>query len=594
MCGIMGYIGFRPAGDILLDGLERLSYRGYDSAGLALHKGNALHVVKTSGRIDALRAKYAASPYESTAGIGHTRWATHGAASDINAHPQLDMRSRIALVHNGVIENHAQLRDMLAARGFRFVSDTDTECIVHLLRMLYDGDMLHALRACIHYLKGSYALGVLCADDPSAIYCLRAGSPLALGMNDGESFVSSDIPALLPATRNILLLENGEAAVLRRTGVHLISPSGQRRPARPLRIAWQPSAAEKGDYPHYMLKEICEQPQIFAAAAQEVTLPQSVPDQVLLLGCGTAYHAGQLGAYYMQQLAQVPSHTEIASEYPSQAPFSCKRCACIAVSQSGETADTLHAAQHARERGFRLLALTNTPGSSLQRMAEHTLLTPAGPELSVASTKAYTAQAALLLRLSLEWGKQRDVLSAAQYNSYLEQIGQLPRLAQEALQMKNSLHAYAAAHKQKTLFFFIGRGPDATTAREAALKFKEITYVPAEACPAGELKHGPIALISPGTPVIALCTQPDHLQKTLVNLAECRARGAECACFCLPGMEKEAYAASDHVFTLPDIPPLLAPLISVLPMQLLAYYAACLRGRDVDKPRNLAKSVTVE
>lgn len=594
MCGIMGYIGFRPAGNILLDGLERLSYRGYDSAGLALHDGSALQVIKTSGRIDALRKKCAAAPMHGTVGIGHTRWATHGAASEINAHPQLDARRRIALVHNGVIENHAQLRSMLIGQGVSFVSDTDTECIVHLLRMHYDGDMLRALRACMQHLKGSYALSVLCADDLSAVYCLRAGSPLALGMNDGESYVASDIPALLPCTQNVLLLENGEAAVLRRTGIQVVGRTGQRKPARPLRIAWQPSAAEKGAYPHFMLKEICEQPQVLSAvAAQQQTIP-AAPAQALLLGCGTAYHAGLLGAYYLEQLAHLPARAEIASEYRASIPSALENCACIAVSQSGETADTLHAAHQAREHGAQPVALTNAPGSSLQRMAAHTLLTPAGPEMSVASTKAYTAQALSLFLLALKWGRQRGALSAERFDNILQQVQLLPQYAEEALQMKDALQAYIVPRAHQPLFFFIGRGPDAVTAREAALKFKEITYIPAESCPAGELKHGPIALISRGTPVIALCTQPEHLQKTLVSVAECRARGAECCCFCLPGMAKEAQDAADHVFVLPSVSPLLAPLVSVLPMQLLAYYAACARGRDVDKPRNLAKSVTVE
>lgn len=594
MCGIMGYIGSKPAADILLSGLEKLSYRGYDSAGVALHEENALRIIKTKGRIDALQSKCLAVHLPSTLGIGHTRWATHGPASDTNAHPHSDMRGRIAVVHNGVIENHAQLRDMLSTRGYRFISDTDTECAAHLLHFLYDGNLCKALLQSARYLKGSYALAAICADDPSALYCLRSGSPLVLGVGNGESFLSSDIPALLRYTREIAVLDDGEAAILRRSGITVIGTDGQHRRLKPVHVAWSASDAEPGDYPHYMLKEICEQPRILSKKPTESISFPTAPEQVLLLGCGTAYHAGLLGAYYIEHLAQLPTSAEISSEYPNRRPFPYHRCACIAVSQSGETADTLSAARLAKERGAQLIALTNTLGSSLQRMADCTLITPAGPELSVASTKAYTAQALSLLHLALLWGQRRDKISAQMHDALQQQITQLPKWANEALANKETLRDFIQSRANKPLFFFIGRGVDAITAREAALKLKEITYIPAEACPAGELKHGTLALVSEGLPVIAVCTQPEWLHKTLISLSECRARGAECICFCLPHMEADVRACADHVFLLPDIPPLLAPIISIIPLQLLAYYAACTRQLDVDKPRNLAKSVTVE
>lgn len=591
MCGIMGYIGSQSAKDILLGGLNRLSYRGYDSAGLAIYQEGALHIIKTRGRIETLQEKCKNTSLAGTLGIGHTRWATHGEASDINAHPHTDARGRIAIVHNGIIENHAQLKAMLTERGYHFKSQTDTECAAHLLHLLYDGDLLRALLLCARYLTGSYAIAVVCADDPSALYCIRSGSPLILGTRDGESFLSSDIPALLPYTRDMVVPEDGEAAVLRRTGIQLYTANGQPRAVRTFHVSWDPQSAEKGDYPHFMLKEIHEQPQVLRSPPLEKHLPGKPPAQALLLGCGTAYHACLLGAYYIERLAGIPAYPELASEYRSRISFPYRDCACIAVSQSGETADTISAARRATERGASLIALTNTLGSTLERMATSSLITPAGPELAVASTKAYTSQALALLHLALHWGRQRG----AHMDKLTEHhLSALPLQAQKALEMAKDIRAYIEPRAEKPLFFFIGRGADAVTAREAALKFKEITYIPAESYPAGELKHGAIALIHAGMPVIAICTQPEWLHKTLLNLSECRARGAECVCFCLPQMEKEAREAADFVFVLPEVTPLLAPIVSAVPLQLLAYYAACKKRLDVDKPRNLAKSVTVE
>lgn len=591
MCGIMGYIGSQNAKDILLSGLERLSYRGYDSAGVGIYQQGNLHIIKTRGRIETLQEKCKFSSLSGTLGIGHTRWATHGEASELNAHPHTDARGRIAIVHNGIIENHAQLRKMLTERGYVFKSQTDTECAAHLLHLLYDGDMLRALLLCTRYLTGSYAIAAVCADDPSALYCMRSGSPLVLGTREGESFLSSDIPALLPYTRDMAVLENNEAAVLRRTGVHIFSANGRQRKASTFYVSWDTQSAEKDGYAHYMLKEIHEQTQVLRSPPIEKQLPGKPPAQALLLGCGTAYHACLLGAYYIERLAGIPAFPELASEYRSRVAFPYKDCVGIAVSQSGETADTISAARAAVERGASLITLTNTLGASLERMAAASLLTPAGPELSVASTKAYTSQALALLHLALRWGRQRGVHTGEKAEQHLSA---LPRYAQEALKLENDIRAYIEPRADQPLFFFIGRGADAVTAREAALKFKEITYIPAESYPAGELKHGAIALIHKGMPVIAICTQPEWLHKTLLNLSECRARGAECVCFCLPRMEKEAREAADIVFVLPEMPPLLAPIISVIPLQLLAYFAACKKGLDVDKPRNLAKSVTVE
>lgn len=601
MCGIVGYIGDRQAQPLLLEGLSRLEYRGYDSAGLAVMGREKVQVLKCAGRIARLSALAEENPLKGTVGIGHTRWATHGEPSQLNAHPHTDVKGHIALVHNGIIENHAVLRKHLEEEGCRFISQTDTEVAAHLIHSLYQGDMLAALREAMRYLEGSYALAVICEKEPDCIYCLRLGSPLVIGMGEGEMFLASDIPAVLPHTRDVVILEDKEMAVLRKDGVQLYNALGDRTSFQPMRIQWDQAAAEKGGYAHFMLKEIHEQPQAvtntLSAYAGKDGLLEMLPDlpaRVDFIACGTAYHAGCVGAHYMMELAGVESQSHIASEYRYGPRFSHPGECIVAISQSGETADTLAALGRAKEQGADVAALTNTVGSTLSRMAGHTLLTYAGPEIAVASTKAYITQVETLFLMALDLGRKKGSLSRQRMEYLLAELRGIPEKMVKTLEDRSHIQHYCDVHLHERLMFFIGRGMDHALAMEAALKLKEISYLPCEAYAAGELKHGAIALISPGTPVFALCTREELLEKTLSNLRETKARGAETICVCPQRFASRAREEADLVWTVPDADEYLLPLLVMLPMQLLAYHMAVAQGRDVDKPRNLAKSVTVE
>ena len=601
MCGIVGYIGAQDAQPILLDGLRRLEYRGYDSAGIAVLGDGSIRVCKCAGRIAALEALAQAHPLPGSLGIGHTRWATHGEPSDRNAHPHTDVKGEIAIVHNGIIENHQALRAHLEGKGCRFVSQTDTEVAAHLLHSLYRGDPLAALRQAMHLLEGSYAMAMICESHPEALYCVRVGSPLVIGLGRGESFLASDIPALLPYTRDVLILEDKEIAVLTRAGVTVYNALGEQLPVQPMHVSWDAAAAEKGGYPHFMLKEIMEQPAAVAGTlrayregdALRPLLPD-VPSALDFIACGTAYHAGLVGAEYASQLAGIPARARIASEYRYERLFPPAGATALAISQSGETADTLAALRAAREAGMALAALTNTVGSTLSRQAGATLLTYAGPEIAVASTKAYITQVETLLLLALDMGRRRGVLSSAQARAFLQALEQLPGQMEQVLSRRQEIQQYCDGHLHAGLMFFMGRGVDCALAMEAALKLKEVSYLPCEAYAAGELKHGAIALVQAGTPVFALCTLERLLEKTLSNLREVKARGAETVCVCPERFSLRASREADRVWTVPDAPEPLLPLLAMLPMQLLAYHMAVAQGRDVDKPRNLAKSVTVE
>lgn len=599
MCGIVGYIGERQAQDVLLNGLERLEYRGYDSAGIAVMDGAKLGVRKCAGRIAQLRQLTEGSPLSGCIGIGHTRWATHGEPTDVNAHPHT--AGRIAIVHNGIIENHAALRRHLTEMGCRFVSQTDTEVAVHLLNTLYRGDMLLALRQAMGQLEGSYALAVLCENEPDVIYCVRLGSPLVVGLGEGEMFLASDIPAILPYTRNVLILEDREIAVLRRSGVRVYDAQGKPRAVKPYSVDWDAAAAEKGGYAHFMLKEINEQPRAVQGTLSAYygseglhSLLNGTPERVDFIACGTAYHAGMVGCHYFRELAGVESEAHIASEYRYSRIFPHPGETVMAISQSGETADTLAALRGAAEAGARTAALTNTVGSTLSRLARATMLTYAGPEIAVASTKAYITQVETLLLAAIDLGLRNGNLAAERANALLSALGALPEKMEAVLQNPQHVQQYCGRHMKTRLMFFIGRGIDYAMAMEASLKLKEVSYLACEAYAAGELKHGSIALIDEGTPVFAICTQEALLDKTLSNLRETKARGAETVCVCPERFAARAGQDADIVWTVPDADEMLLPLLIMLPMQLLAYYMASAKGRDVDKPRNLAKSVTVE
>ncbi len=611
MCGIVGYVGNQSAAPILMDGLDKLSYRGYDSAGIAvIGADHRLTVRKAKGKLENLSRLLGEAPVEGCVGIGHTRWATHGEPSDLNAHPHTDVKGGIAVVHNGIIENHEALRRFLTAKGAVFISQTDTEVIAHLLKHLYRGDMKAALLQAIAMLEGSYALGVVCDEEPGVLYCARNDSPLVVGCKGGEGFIASDVPALLSHTRDVIFLEDKEIARLDEHGISVYDAYGVPSRHELFHVDWDISSAEKGGYAHYMLKEIHEQPE----ALQKTYAPRrsQMPGQyswlpigpeeaqrlrkISIVACGTAYHAGLVGKYAIEKLARLPVEAEIASEYRYRDPIVGEDELFIAVSQSGETADTLAALREAKRRGARVMAVCNVVGSTIAREVgdANTLYTYAGPEIAVASTKAYMTQAELMLMLAVALGDLRGFLPREEAARLLEELAQLPGKAEQALGTEEQLQRLAAVASRKKHVFFVGRGLDYALSMEAALKLKEVSYIFSEAYAAGELKHGPIALLQPGRLVVAAVTQPALLEKTLSNLREVTARGASVVAICRESLKEKVAGSVEQVITIPDADDLFAPLLAVIPLQLFAYCMAVARGCDVDKPRNLAKSVTVE
>lgn len=609
MCGIVGFTGSQNAAPILLDGLKKLEYRGYDSAGMAVLGQDGIQMVKTIGMIKNLDNKtQGGAALPGTAGIGHTRWATHGEPSDLNAHPHTDVKGGIAVVHNGIIENHAALRRHLEQTGAKFVSQTDTEVIAHLLNWLYDGDMKRTLIRAMGMLEGSYALGILCDHEPGDLYCARNDSPLVVGARDGEGFIASDIPALLSHTRDVIFLQDKEIAVLNRQGISVFDAYGNHCHHPVFHVDWDLTSAEKGGYAHYMLKEIHEQPE----AARKTAAPRlDVPEEnwlpirpeeakrlkkITIVACGTAYHAGIYGQYAIEKLARIPVEAAIASEYRYRDPIIGEDELFIAVSQSGETADTLAALREAKRRGAHVIALCNVVGSTIAREAgeENTLYTYAGPEIAVASTKAYTTQAELLFLLGMALGKMRGHLTAEQAEALAAEVRALPDKMETALKTEPQLQRIASTASQKKHVFFVGRGMDYALSMEAALKLKEVSYIFSEAYAAGELKHGPIALLQEGRLVVATITQPQLIDKTMSNLKEVKARGARILAICRESLREKVEPEVDELILIPDADELLCPLLAAIPLQLFAYCMAVQRGCDVDKPRNLAKSVTVE
>ena len=609
MCGIVGYIGSKNASPILMEGLERLSYRGYDSAGVAvIGPDGKIGVRKAKGRLENLAGLLKESPVSGTIGIGHTRWATHGEPSDLNAHPHTDVKGGIAVVHNGIIENHAALRRHLEQTGAKFVSQTDTEVIAHLLNWLYDGDMKRTLIRAMGMLEGSYALGILCDHEPGDLYCARNDSPLVVGARDGEGFIASDIPALLSHTRDVIFLQDKEIAVLNRQGISVFDAYGNHCHHPVFHVDWDLTSAEKGGYAHYMLKEIHEQPE----AARKTAAPRlDVPEEnwlpirpeeakrlkkITIVACGTAYHAGIYGQYAIEKLARIPVEAAIASEYRYRDPIIGEDELFIAVSQSGETADTLAALREAKRRGAHVIALCNVVGSTIAREAgeENTLYTYAGPEIAVASTKAYTTQAELLFLIGMALGKMCGHLTAEQAEALAAEVRALPDKMETALKTEPQLQRIASTASQKKHVFFVGRGMDYALSMEAALKLKEVSYIFSEAYAAGELKHGPIALLQEGLLVVATITQPQLIDKTMSNLKEVKARGARILAICRESLREKVEPEVDELILIPDADELLCPLLAAIPLQLFAYCMAVQRGCDVDKPRNLAKSVTVE
>ena len=608
MCGIVGYTGTQQAAPILLDGLKKLEYRGYDSAGIAVLHDGAIKVDKVSGRIANLcELTEDGKNCPGTTGIGHTRWATHGAPTDTNAHPHLSNDGRFAIVHNGIIENYIALREELTEKGYHFESETDTEVIVHLIEMYYKGDLRRAVIKTSARLSGSYALGVICTEKPDTICVAREASPLILGVGAGENFFASDVTALVANTRNAIYLDDGEFAEITPESVTVFDPAGQTITKKISRITWDIEAAEKGGYEHFMLKEIIEQPR-----AVKATITPRIQDghvvldeiewskeylesinKIVITACGSAYYAGCAAKYTIEKLCRIPVSCELASELRYSDPLIDEHTLLIVLSQSGETADTIAAMKECKSRGARTLAIVNVVGSTIAKLADDTLYTWAGPEIAVATTKGYTTQVSVLYLVALYISRTLNRVEDADYYHHLSSLLMLPKRIQESLDMNPKIPKIAKKYHATKSMFFIGRNTDSAVALEAALKMKEISYIHAESYAAGELKHGTIALIEEHQPVIALCCNAAIMEKTLSNIVEVKARGAEVLAVAFKG-NQEILSQADDVIFIPKIDTLFSAVVEIVPMQMLAYYVAKENGCDIDKPKNLAKSVTVE
>ena len=610
MCGIVAYVGDKQCAPLLLDGLRKLEYRGYDSAGLAIHSGRSVEIARAVGKLHNLDAALAKAPLSGSVGIGHTRWATHGRPVESNAHPH--SAGGVAVVHNGIIENHITLRRALEQKGVRFSSDTDTEIVAHLVdEALKNGasSLEDAVRKALAQVKGAYAIAVVSVDAPDRIVVAKNESPIVIGLGKGETWAASDIPAILEHTRDMVFLHEGEMAVLTKQGAELTTIEGKPITRAPRRIDWSPTQAEKGGHKHFMLKEIFEQPRAIEDTLRgrvDLESAQIVPEEigisnelaerikrVYFIACGTSSHAAMAGRYWVEQLARIPSVVEIGSEVRYRDPVFTKDDLVVAVSQSGETLDTLAAVKTAKAAGAHVLAVANVLDSAIPRMSDASLYTHAGPEIGVASTKCFTTQLAALLLLAVHLGRRRGTLDQDNARRIVQALWSSPQLMREVLESSDQARAIAKKHVHKTDFLFLGRGTGFPIALEGALKLKEISYIHAEGYAAGEMKHGPIALIDENMPVAVLCPRDAHREKTLSNVQEVRAREGQIIAVCTRG-DDEAIRLADDVLLIPEAEPEILPLITVIPLQLLAYHMADLKGTDVDQPRNLAKTVTVE
>jgi glutamine---fructose-6-phosphate transaminase (isomerizing) len=613
VCGIVGYVGHHDSVPIILDALGRLEYRGYDSAGIAvIDGGGSLAGSKAEGKLSRLAERLRnGEQLAGSVGVGHTRWATHGAPNDANAHPHMDCRGRIAVVHNGIIENYTELRARLIELGHVFVSETDTEVLAHLIELHYDGDLEAAVRRTVHEVRGAYALGVISSDEPEHLVFARNGaSPLVLGIGDGEMYVASDTPAILPYTRREIILHEGEIAVVGRDGFRLSDYAGNPIERQPIAITWDAGSAEKTGFKHFMLKEIFEQPQVIKETlsgridvAGEVTLRDELgsitPEdlralsKIAITGCGTAYHAGLVGMYLLRSLVHLPVEMELASEFRYGDPVIDPSTLVIAMSQSGETADTIEAVRIAKNSASRVLGICNVLGSHLTRLADGMLFTRGGPEIGVAATKTYVSQVAVMTLLALYLARLRGATDERRLKQIAEGTKLLPAAVDVVLDTSDEIRKVARELRKAASVLFIGRFVNFPTALEGALKLKEISYIHAEGYPAGEMKHGPIALLDSSVPVIGIATDDRVREKMLSNLMESKAREAPIVVVANRG-DDEVRAIADHVFWVPKVDELLSPIVNVIPLQLLAYHIADIEGKDVDQPRNLAKTVTVE
>ena len=613
MCGIVGYVGPRNAVSVILDGLRRLEYRGYDSAGVAVvHEGRLLRR-RSEGKLRNLEERVRAEGLAGSFGVGHTRWATHGRPSEENAHPHQDCQGRLVVVHNGIIENYLELRSRLAAAGHRFETQTDTEIVAHLVESYYDGSLETAVGKAVAELQGMYALVLLHRDEPQTLVGARLGPPLVVGLGDGERFLASDLAALLPYTRDFLFVGDGEVVTIRPAETRITDAAGSPVSRPPERVSWDPVQTEKGGYRHFMLKEIHEQPRAvrdtltgrIGLEEGDVHLEElgdaadglRRAERIVLLACGTSWHAALIGKFLLEELAGVPVEVDYGSEFRYRVPLVGSGCLAVAISQSGETADTLAAFREAKRRGALPIAICNVPASMLTREAAGTLLTHAGPEIGVASTKAFTAQIVALSLLALHLGRLRGTLDATACRGLLEGLTRVPHLMEQALSRAASVEALARSLAGARDVLYLGRGINYPIALEGALKLKEISYVHAEGYPAGEMKHGPIALIDERLPIVALCPRGRVHEKMLSNVQEAKARGGRVLAVVSAGDADAGRVldpSRDALIEVPATPEIWSPLLFVLPLQLLAYHVALNAGRDVDQPRNLAKAVTVE
>ena len=608
MCGIVGYFGSKEATPILVEGLRKLEYRGYDSAGIAVIDEGVLNVTKCKGRLANLEAQLLKETLKGHVGIGHTRWATHGKPSDENSHPHTNEKGTISVVHNGIIENYIHLREWLMEKGYKFTSETDTEVIPHLIDYCYNGNIVDAVMKATTKMEGSYAIAVLCSDEPDKLVAVRKDSPLIVGLGTDEFYIASDIPAVLNHTREIYLLEDNEFVVISNDGIKLIDIAGEKIDKEVFHVTWDAAAAEKGGYEHFMIKEIHEQPKaIRDTMTSRIVLGEPITlddinitkeqiknlNKIYIVACGTAYHAGAVGKYVIEKLARIPVELDIASEFKYREPIIDKNTLMIVISQSGETADTMSALRLAKEKGARVIAVTNVVGSAASREADDVLYTWAGPEIAVASTKAYATQLIAMYIIALFFAQNKETMSMDEIEEIKVAMLELPEKAEEMLKDKETLQRFTTKTYMHKDMFFIGRGLDYAVALEGSLKLKEVSYIHSDAYAAGELKHGAIALMEEGTIVIAIATQEELFGKMVSNIKELATRGAKVFAFAPVGhteIEKSVYS----VTYIPKVMDILAPVISVIPLQLLAYYMAIQKGCDVDKPRNLAKSVTVE
>ena len=611
MCGIVGYIGGEQAAPILLEGLSRLEYRGYDSAGVAVFDGQtgSLAVRKAKGRLQVLSDQlHGGADLDSTAGVGHTRWATHGAPSDVNSHPQVSRSGKIAVVHNGIIENYAELKAFLMNQGVSFTSETDTEVVAQLIEYFYDGDLLQAVGRVLHRIQGAYALGILCADCPDQIIAVRKDSPLILGYGEGCNFIASDVTAILRHTRRVGYMEDGELAVLTREGIQCYNHLMQPIEKEIVTVDWEIDAAEKGGYEHFMFKEIMEQPEalrrclspriregevVFEDFSLSKDFLQNMR-RIYIVACGSSYHVGMVGKYHLERLTRIPVEVALGSEFRYMDPIVDEHTLVIVISQSGETLDTMAALREARRLGGHILSIVNVVGSSIARESDQVLYTWAGPEIAVATTKAYTTQLALLSLLALWLGKRLGTVPEKDCREMVAAFRELPGKMEEVLSHRDDIQYFASQYFNHDSIFFMGRNLDYALGLEGSLKLKEISYIHSEAYASGELKHGTISLIEDGTLVVALGTYGKLFAKAMSNVVEVKSRGASVLALTTYPHQEEMARTADVVMTIPDIHALLLPILGVVPLQLFAYYVALMRGCDIDKPRNLAKSVTVE